>query len=201
MAPRTVCNLVFLVGIVALAVGGVFPLRPSTGAASSGRASSPFTNELNQTVRLRDFRGQAIAVTFFFTRCVAPQCCPRLAQNFLEAERQLSAEKNSPTNWHFLSITFDPQTDTPEMLRTYARRRDYDPNHWSFLTGSPEEIGQLAHDAGLAATLDDNFINHHFGAMIIDPAGRVQIVFPDAGNLATGLVAEIHKALRFPART
>ncbi len=39
---------------------------------------------------------------------------------------------NAPTNWHFLSVSFDPEFDTPETLKRYGEYYDYDPAHWSF---------------------------------------------------------------------
>ena len=104
----------------------------------------PFTNELGQAVRLSDFRGQALAITFFFTRCPIPDFCPRLSKNFEEASQKLSAMPGGPTNWHFLSVTFDPEFDTPAVLRAYGERYQYDPKHWSFLTGPREKISELA---------------------------------------------------------
>src|SRR5271154_2505069 len=50
-----------------------------------------FTNELGQAVSLNDFRGQALAVTFFYTRCPLPEFCPRLSKNFQEASQKLES--------------------------------------------------------------------------------------------------------------
>lgn len=94
-----------------------------------------FTNELGQAVSLSDFHGQALAITFFYTRCPLPEFCPRLSKNFQEAERKLESKPGAPANWHFLSISFDPEFDTPVMLKAYGDSYQYDPKHWSFLTG------------------------------------------------------------------
>ena len=82
-----------------------------------------FTNELGQAVSLGDFRGQALAITFIYTRCPLPDYCPRLSKNFQEASQKLAAMPNAPTNWHFLSISFDPDTDTPPVLKFPRLRR------------------------------------------------------------------------------
>src|SRR6266581_574048 len=103
-----------------------------------------FTNELGQAVSLNDFRGQALAYTFFFTRCPIPNYCPRLSKNFEEAAEQLGRMPNAPTNWHFLSVSFDSEFDTPAVLKAYAERYNYDPKHWSFLTGPKDKITELA---------------------------------------------------------
>jgi protein SCO1/2 len=154
----------------------------------------PFANELGQAVRLGDFRGQALAITFFFTRCPIPDYCPRLSKNFEEASQKLMAMPGGPTNWHFLSVTFDPDTDTPSVLRAYGERYQYDPKHWSFLTGPMEKISELASASDVKFESASGFINHNFRTLIIDAAGHLQMVFPTGGNLSDAIVAQIVKA-------
>jgi protein SCO1/2 len=153
-----------------------------------------FTNELGQAVRLNDFRGQALAITFFYTRCPLPDYCPRLSKNFQLASHRLAALPGGPTNWHFLSISFDPEFDTPAMLKAYAESYRYDPARWSFLTGSPDKIAALARVAGLKYQADGNLINHDFRTLIIDAGGRLQMIFPTSGDLSDQIVSEMVKA-------
>ena len=153
-----------------------------------------FTNELNQAVSLSDFHGQALAITFFFTRCPIPEYCPRLSKNFQEASRKLSALPNAPTNWHFLSVTFDPENDTPAVLKGYAGTYHYDPSHWSFLTGPTNEISELARLSDIKFQRDGAFFNHDFRTQVVDANGRLQMVFPIGGDLSDALVREILKA-------
>ena len=83
---------------------------------------------------LGELRGQALAITFFFTRCPIPDFfCPRLSENFQEASSKLSSLAGGPTNWHFLSVSFDTEVDSPGVLKAYGELY-YDPAHWSFLT-------------------------------------------------------------------
>jgi protein SCO1 len=159
-----------------------------------------FTNELAQAVRLSDFRGQAMAITFFFTRCPIPDFCPRLSKNFEEASQKLAAMPGGPTNWHFLSVTFDPESDTPSVLKAYGERYHYDPKHWSFLTGPKKEISELAAGSDVKFEPASGFINHNFRTLIIDAAGHVQMVFPMGGNLSDDIVAEVVKAAAVPSR-
>src|ERR1022692_2073756 len=63
-----------------------------------------FINELGRAVSLNDFRGQALAITFFYTRCPLPDYCPRLSKNFQAASQKLGSLPGGPANWHFLSI-------------------------------------------------------------------------------------------------
>lgn len=153
-----------------------------------------FTNELGQAVSLNEFRGQALAVTFFYTRCPLPEFCPRLSKNFQEASQQLEATTNAPANWHFLSISFDTEFDSPAMLKAYGESYRYDPAHWSFLSGPPDKIAELARESGVTYQSDNGTINHNFRTLIIDATGHLQMIFPTGGNLSGQIVAEIIKA-------
>jgi protein SCO1/2 len=153
-----------------------------------------FTNELGQAVSLGEFRGQALAITFFFTRCPVPNFCPRLSKNFQEASQKLSALTGAPTNWHFLSVSFDTEFDTPAVLKVYGESYHYDSKHWNFLTGQPEKIRELARLSGVEIENDGALFNHNFRTMIIDGGGRLQMTFPIGGNLSDAIVGEILKA-------
>jgi|SRR5947209_3953455 len=153
-----------------------------------------FTNELGKAVSLGQFKGQALAITFFFTRCPIPDFCPRLSKNFEEASRKLTALADAPTNWHFLSVSFDTEFDTPAVLREYAQRYHYDPARWSFLTGPKEKITELARLSEVTVEPDGALFNHNFRTLVIDAAGQLQMSFPVGGNLSDALVGEILKA-------
>lgn len=153
-----------------------------------------FTNELGRAVSFNDFRGQALAITFFYTRCPLPEYCPRLSMNFKEASQKLEAMTNAPTNWHFISVSFDPGNDTPQILKNYGRTYGYDPAHWSFFTGPQDKIAELARGAGIKYETDGGAINHNFRTLIINPEGHLQMVFPVSGDLSDQIVSEILKA-------
>lgn len=185
---------------------GFTPLTDVVANASSPAAETPvarlrnalldykFTNELGEAVSLNDFRGQALAITFFYTRCPLPEYCPRLSKNFQEASQKLKAMPGGPANWHFISVSFDPEVDSPAMLKAYGESYAYDPTHWSFLTGPEEMIGKLARAAGVNYKSEDGTINHNFRTLIVDPTGHLQMIFVTGGNLSDQIVAEIVKA-------
>lgn len=172
---------------------------PSANPAKPARSPHPlmnfgFTNELGQCVRLSDFHGQAVALTFFFTRCPLPNFCPRLSKNFQQAQQKLSSMPGAPTNWHFISVSFDPAYDQPNILKAYAQQYNYDPRHWSFLTGPEDKIQELATLSDVRYEGTNGVINHNFRTLIIDAAGRLQMVFPTGGDLSAEIVSEIVKA-------
>lgn len=180
-------------GVVSLAENKTSPIE-SVPRSDRSLLDYKFTNELGQAVSFNDFHGQALAITFFYTRCPLPDYCPRLSKNFEEASQKLEAMANAPTNWHFISVSFDPQSDTPQILKSYGMSYRYDPAHWSFFTGPKEKIAELARGAGVKYEADAGTINHNFRTLIIDPGGHLQMVFPVSGDLSDQIVSEILKA-------
>ncbi len=157
----------------------------------------PFTNELGQAVSLQEFKGQAVGFTFIFTRCPFPTFCPRMTENFAAAYKQLSARPDGPKNWRLLSISFDPEYDTPATLKAYARRYQYDPEKWNFVTGALIEIDAITEQFGLEffreAGSSFNF-NHKLRTVVVDAQGRVQQVFVGNEWKVNDFVAEMVKA-------
>jgi protein SCO1/2 len=155
-----------------------------------------FTNQLGQAVSLSDFKGQALAIDFIFTTCPFPTMCPRLSQNFSDAEKKIKAAANAPTNWHLLTISFDPERDTPAVLKSYAERHDYDPQHWSLLTGDLIEITAIAEQFGQTFWREGGSISHNIRTAVIDANGKVQKIIPDNKWTSDELVAEVLKSTK-----
>jgi protein SCO1/2 len=102
---------------------------------------------------------------------------------------------DGPTNYHFLSVSFDTTFDTPEVLKAYAERYQYDPTHWSFITGPQDRIAELARLSDVNFSKDGSgFFDHGFRTQIIDARGRLQMSFPIGGNLSDAIVSELIKA-------
>ena len=153
-----------------------------------------FTNELGQAVSTKQFKGQAVAITFIFTRCPLPNFCPRMTSNFADAQKKLLARPNGPTNWQLLTISFDPEFDTPAILKSHAERLEADPERWQFLTGAPSEITALSQQVGQTFWREEGALNHNLRTVVVDSAGRIQKII--TGNTWTSdeLVEELVKA-------
>jgi len=170
------------------------PAPPPPVASGHPLLDYKFTNELGQAVSLNDFRGQALAITFFYTRCPLPDYCPRLSRNFQEAQQKLESRPDAPANWHLISVSFDTKFDKPAMLKAYGNSYQYDPKHWTFLTGPADKISELARQAGVTYQYDAGTFNHDFRTLIIDASGHLQMIFPTSGNLSDQIVQELIKA-------
>jgi protein SCO1/2 len=157
----------------------------------------PLTNQLGQLIKTSQFKGQALAITFLFTRCPFPTFCPRLANDFEETQQKMLASQNAPTNWHLLTVSFDPDFDRPEVLKSYAEAHRYDPEHWTFATGKLSDISSLGDLFGLVFARDSTgSISHNMRIAIIDANGKFQKLFEGTAWTTTDLLAELVKAAR-----
>ena len=158
-----------------------------------------FTSELGEPISLGQFKGKALALTFIFTRCPVPNFCRRMSANFAEASAQLKASK-SPGNWHLLSISFDPEFDTPGTLKQYAERYGYDPETWSFATAGTSDMDAVAGRFGLVVRRDGTDLDHNLRTVVIDTDGRIRRVFVSNQWTPDDLVREMVKATRAKRR-
>lgn len=151
-----------------------------------------FTNAFGKAIKLSDFKGQALTFTFIFTRCPFPLFCPKMNQNFETAYETLKADPAAPTNWHFISISFDPHFDTPERLNAYSKRYQPDPEKWDFATGAMVDIDAITEQFGLAIAFQNGNFDHKLRTVVVDATGKIQTIF--VGN--SWKVDELEAAIR-----
>jgi protein SCO1/2 len=99
------------------------------------------------------------------------------------------------TNWQLLSISFDPQFDTPSQLAAQANFYQADTNHWNFATADPAVIRQLSGAFGLMFMREGGSISHNLRTVVVDAAGRVQKVFTNNEWQPAEVVAEMKHAM------
>lgn len=155
------------------------------------------TNELDQPITTTQFKGQALAITWLFTRCPFPTFCPRLANDFSETQAKLLGLQGGPTNWHLLTISFDPEFDRPAVLKSYAVAHNYDPAHSTFATGDLGDITAMGDLFGLVFWRDSTgSITHNMRTVVIDASGRLQKVFEGKDWTSAELAAELVAAAK-----
>lgn len=155
-----------------------------------------FTNELGRLVRLSDFKGQALALNFIFTRCPFPTFCPRASKGFSDTQAKLKSMSGGPTNWHLLSITIDPDYDTIPRLKGYAKTYEADARRWNFLTADLEEVTAITEQFGLQFWRETpaSLPNHNLRTVVIDTTGRIQWVSPMDDLTVDAMVEQMVKA-------
>lgn len=139
-----------------------------------------FTNQFGKPFQLSDFRGQALAVTFIFTRCPFPLFCLRMSDHFGQVQKLMLQQSGGPTNWHLLSLSFDPGFDTPGTMKAYGERWKADPARWTLATGAMDQIEPFAISTGLYFGRDVNVanLNHNLRTLVIGPDGKLKQTIP-----------------------
>ena len=94
------------------------------------------TSQDGKTVKLSDLRGNVVVLTFIYTRCPLPDFCPLMDRKFSELAQRLSAFPSVPRKVRLISLSFDPEHDTPELLRKHAQVRGAAPPLWSYAVAS-----------------------------------------------------------------
>jgi protein SCO1 len=125
-------------------------------------------------VTLETFRGHPFVVTFIFTRCPIPNFCPRMSSNFADLQKAIeSASSGSLAATHLLSISFDPEHDTPEVLKQYGEHASADFAIWTFATGTPPEIHGLTKGFSVLVQPESGTISHSLATALVDREGRI----------------------------
>jgi protein SCO1/2 len=111
-----------------------------------GRAPEfTLTNQDGKRLALKELRGKVLAITFIFASCT--DTCPLLMAKMASIQDRLGPAFGPQA--FFLSITVDPERDTPAVLKRYAEGHKANTAAWAFLTGSPVEIQDVARHYGI----------------------------------------------------
>lgn len=139
-------------------------------------------NQDGKHIHLGQYRGRALALTFIYTRCAMPEYCTLMSNHFHELDQELQKDPDLYAKTHLLSITIDPQYDTPAVLRSYGsahteRYAEEKFDHWEFATGTADEIRGLATFFGMryyheSDTGTDEIV-HSLVTAVIGPDGKV----------------------------
>lgn len=136
-------------------------------------------NQENKKIQLTSFRGRILVFTFMYTRCPIPDFCPRMSQHFREVYDALK-DININKDWHLLSISFDPDFDTPKILKNYSKAFSSDLKKWSFVTGNSSVIDEMISRFGIIVRRPKASItdwDHNLRTVIVDPNGVIQTIY------------------------
>jgi protein SCO1/2 len=162
---------------------------PVEGAGPTAGTEVPNYRLINQdgkTIRLHDYKGKALLLTFIYTRCQDPDQCTLMSSNFAAIDQELQKQPELYDKTHLLSISFDPAYDTPKVLRSYGasytgKYSDENFAHWEFASGSADEVKGVAQFFGLKYFQDtpsgEEQVIHSLRTAVIDPDGKVIKVY------------------------
>lgn len=174
--------------------------------AQTGKQVPDFTltNQDGRRISLKDFRGKALAITFIYVRCPLADYCIAMSKNFSDLANQLQ-DSDLKDKIRLLTISFDPEHDTPEKLRAYglgylgkdSKAADF--TTWQLAVGSNKEVKQIADFFGLRYETDQNDktqINHSLRTAVISPEGKVSKILPGNDWTPNDLLRELNATLK-----
>lgn len=145
------------------------------------------TDQNGQSFTLSSLRGKVVLMDFIFTQCPGP--CPLLSTKFSHLQRKLGERLGKEVM--LVSVTIDPQQDTPEVLKAYAQRYNADPSGWKFLTGTTRDIIMVASQYGADYRRGpEGIIDHRLLTCLIDRDGNVVREFVGVNHSVDELLQE-----------
>lgn len=144
-----------------------------------GRAPDfTLTTQDGAPMSLRDLRGKVVAVAFIFASCT--DVCPMLTDNMARVREKLDTAFG--TRIAFVSITVDPERDTPDVLKEHAQLFGADVKGWSFLTGDPAIVHEVGRKYGVIAMKKaDGDVDHTLLTSLVDRNGILRVQYLGAG--------------------
>ena len=151
--------------------------KPGTDVPDFG-----LVNQDGKRIHLAQYRGQALALTFIYTRCPMPDQCTLMSNNFAAIDQELQKQPDVYAKTHLLTISFDPEYDSPKVLRSYGashsgRYTDETFQHWEFAGGTADEVKGLAQFFGLRYFHDtesgQDQVIHSLRTVVIGPDGKL----------------------------
>ena len=168
---------------VVLALLSLLVLRIAPQAHEAGDKRLPvigpaptftLTSQDGVAVSLASFRGKVVALTFIYTEC--PDICPLLTQKMAQVQDELGADFGKKIA--FVSISLDPEHDTPDLLKDYALFWGAKPEGWMFLTGAPEAVRDVTHRYGVFfLKKEDGSVDHTQLTTLIDADGQMRVQY------------------------
>lgn len=193
------------IGIIATAKPGQPAPEINENFAQLGKEVPEFTltNQEGKKFSLKDYRGKALAITFIYSRCPLPDYCIKMSRAFSDLALQLNGDPEFKDKIRLLSISFDPENDSPEKLKSYGtgylgKGAKPDFTVWQLAVGSEAEVRKIADFFGLRYEVDQNDktqINHSLRTAVIAPNGKVVKIIPGNEWTPAELLIELKRSL------
>ncbi len=126
------------------------------------------------------YKGKIVVMSFIYTHC--PDICPLTTNNMQHLQDTIAADKFKGVK--FVTMTFDPNRDTPSVLKAYADIRGIKFGDWDFLSGSDPNTDSVTYAVGVRYFPNDStyskdgklsyYIVHTDKCILIDRNGRVR---------------------------
>ena len=141
--------------------------------------SGSFVDQDGRNRSFGDFTGAPVVMTFIYTKCPLPTFCPLMDRHFATLQKTLQADPALKAV-RLVTVSFDPATDTPAVLKAHARTLNADLTRWTFLTGDRDAVDRFAARFGVSvsrAMSDPRDISHNLRTVIVAANGTLAKVY------------------------
>lgn len=142
------------------------------------------------------FAGKPLLLTFIFTRCPVPNFCPKISGNFEKLAADFAQDPALADQVRLLSISFDPEFDSPEVLDAYGKTFSADPEQWRLATGTPEEIEKLTQAFAVYTKSAEGTIDHGLCTALVAPDGTISTIWRGNGWEIEEVASAVKSLLR-----
>jgi protein SCO1/2 len=150
------------------------------------------TNQDGKPIRLKQYKGRPLVITFIYTRCPLPDYCPMMMRRFTEINEALRDKPQMYGKARLLAISVDPDFDTPGVIKAYgAAFAGQAFEDWEFATGSPDEIKKVAEFFGMQYWTEGDQIIHSLRTAVISAEGRLFRLYPGNEWKAADILSDL----------
>ena len=166
-------------------------------------------NQDGKAIRVHDYKGKTLLLTFIFTRCQDPNQCTLMSAHFAALNQELQKQPALYDKTHLLSISFDPEYDTPKVLRSYGaantgKYTDETFDHWEFASGSSDEVKGIAQFFGLRYYKDEQTGNeqiiHSLRTAMIGPDSKIVKIYRGNEWKPDDVLKDVQAVIAQPAK-
>lgn len=146
---------------------------------SIGEKLPPFAlyNQFGELVKSTDLLGRTCVINFIFTRCMNPRMCPAATMRMQQLQEEV--REAGLEDVLFVSMTLDPEFDTPGIFNAYASGRGIEGGNFYFLSGPRQPLFDLKEQLGILASKDPKqIIDHTMRTILVDPTGEIVYQVP-----------------------
>ena len=188
-----------VLGAIAVLVSGAVDAAPKSEALPTIGPAPAFTltAQDERRVSLADLRGKVVVLTFIYATCA--DTCPLLTAKMVALQRRLGSDFAQRV--FFVSITVDPERDTPAVLKGYGVAHGARFDGWAFMTGTPAEIREVAKRYGIfSKKTARGDVDHTFLTSVIDARGRLRVQYLGVRFEPTELLDDVRSVLAETAK-
>jgi protein SCO1/2 len=149
------------------------------------------TDQNGERITLETLRGHPFVLTFIFTRCPIPNFCPLMSKNFTELQGAIKNGSGTLAQTRLLSISFDPDFDTPQILKSYAEHEQADRKIWAFATGEKSQIDNLTRAFSVYVQAEAGTISHGLATALIGEDGKIARIWRGNGWRPSEVLGEL----------